>query len=120
MGISVSLAVLAALLAYNFYVTNPERPAKFTAKIQGLYNLVYNKYFVDEFYFARIINPLVEASRALWAYVDVNFIDRTTYVVSDMVRGVGSAARSFQTGNLQQYAMYIALGLAVTMFLILR
>lgn len=120
MGISVSLAALAALLAYNFYVTNPDRPARFVSKIQGLYRLVYNKYFVDEFYFARIINPLVDSSRALWAYVDVNFIDRTTYVVSDVVRGVGSAARSFQTGNLQQYAMYIALGLAVTMFLVLR
>jgi NADH-quinone oxidoreductase subunit L len=120
MGISVSLAALSALLAYNFYVVNPERPKAFAAKIGGLYTLVYNKYFVDEFYFARIINPLVEASRGLWAYIDVNFIDKTTYVVSDMVRGVGSAAKSFQNGNMQQYAMYIALGVAVTMFLILR
>lgn len=120
MGISVSLAALSALLAYNFYVTKPDRPARLVSKIQGLYRLVFHKYFVDEFYFARIINPLVDSSRALWAYVDVNFIDRTTYVVSDVVRGVGSAAKSFQTGNLQQYAMYIALGMAVTMFLILR
>ncbi len=120
MGVSVSLAAIAALLAYNFYVTNPDRPARFAQRIHGLYRLVFNKYFVDEFYFARIINPLIEASRALWAYVDVNFIDRTTYVISDAVRGVGSAAKSFQTGNLQQYAMYIALGLAATMFLILR
>lgn len=120
MGISVSLAALSALLAYNFYVTNPERPAAFVSKIRGLYEFVYNKYFVDEFYFARIINPLIDASKGMWAYIDVNFIDKTTYVVSDVVRGMGSAAKSFQNGNLQQYAMYIALGVAVTMFLILR
>jgi NADH-quinone oxidoreductase subunit L len=120
MGISLSLAVIMAVLAYTFYITSPELPGRFVGHIRGLYRLVYNKYFVDEFYFDRIINPLVDASRGLWAYVDVNFIDRTTYVVGDVVRGVGSAAKSFQNGNLQQYAMYIALGLAATMFLILR
>ena len=120
MGISVSLAALSALFAYHLYVTKPELPARITSKIRGLYELVANKYFVDEFYFARIINPLVEASRALWAYVDVNFIDKTTYVVSDVVRGMGSAARTLQNGNLQQYALYIALGVAATMFLVLR
>ncbi len=120
MGISVSLAALSGLLAYNFYIASPGRPKQVTAKIRGLYELVYNKYFVDEFYFARVINPLVDASRGLWAYVDVNFIDRTTYVVSDVVRGMGSAARTIQNGNLQQYALYIALGVAATMFLVLR
>ena len=120
MGISLSLAVIMATLAYMFYITNPALPGRFVGRIHGLYRLVYNKYFVDEFYFARIINPLIDASRGLWAYVDVNFIDRTTYVVGDIVRGVGSTAKSFQNGNLQQYAMYIALGLAATMFLILR
>lgn len=120
MGISVSLAAISALVAYKFYVRSPEIPARVTGRIRGLYDLVYNKYFVDEFYFARIINPLVDASRGLWAYVDVNFIDKTTYVVSDVVRGMGSAARTLQNGNLQQYALYIALGVAATMFLVLR
>ncbi len=120
MGISVSLAALSALLAFNFYVTAPDRPARFTARIRGLYELVANKYFVDEIYFSRIIDPIVHASRGLWAYVDVNFIDKSTYVVSDVVRGMGSAARTLQNGNLQQYALYIALGVAATMYLILR
>ena len=120
MGISVSLAAISAIVAYRFYVVNPELPGKFVSRIQGVYRLVYNKYFVDEFYFGRIINPIVNASRGLWAYVDVNFIDKTTYVVSDVVRGVGSAARTLQNGNLQQYALYIAMGVAATIFLILR
>lgn len=120
MGVSTSLAAISALVAYNFYVQKTERPVVFASRIRGVYELVYNKYFVDEFYFARIINPIVAASRGLWAYVDVNFIDKTTYVVADVVRGVGSAARTFQTGNLQQYALYIALAVAATMFLILR
>lgn len=119
MGVSVSIAAISAIVAYNFYVTSPEKPKAFASRIRGLYNLVSNKYFVDEFYFARIINPVVNSGRGLWAYVDVNFIDRATYFVSDLVRGMGAAARTFQTGNMQQYAMYIAVGVAGSIFLIL-
>jgi NADH-quinone oxidoreductase subunit L len=112
MGISVSIASLSALTAYNFYVVDPERPAKFVQSLPKLHNLIYNKYFVDEFYFAKIINPIVGGSRALWAFVDVNFIDRGTYVVGDFVRGIGLTVRTLQNGNMQQYALYIALAVA--------
>jgi NADH-quinone oxidoreductase subunit L len=37
------------------------------------------------------------------------------------VRGGGALVRSLQNGNIQQYAMYIALGVAVTLsFILLR
>ena len=90
------------------------------SKISGVYNLVYNKYFVDEFYFGYIINPLLDASRGLWAYVDVNFIDKATYLAGDLVKGAGQTMRTLQNGNMQQYALYIAMGVAATIFLILR
>ena len=120
MGVSVSVAALSAVFAYYCYILKPERPAQMVSRMRGLYELVYNKYFVDEFYFARIINPLVEGSKNLWAYVDVNFIDKTTYVISDAVRGLGSSARTFQTGNIQQYALYIAIGVAAVIFYLMR
>jgi NADH-quinone oxidoreductase subunit L len=120
MGLSVAFAGLSALAAFYFYVVNPEMPAKVVAHCRGLYGVVYNKYFVDEIYFDTFINPLVNASRSLWAYVDVNFIDRTTYVVSDLVRGAGAMARSVQTGNMQQYALYIALAAATMLAFLLE
>jgi len=120
MGISTAVAALCALWAYFFYVVAPEKPAQVAARLGGLYRLVANKYFVDEFYFDKIINPLVAGSRGLWAYVDVNFIDKATYLASDMVKGLGSMARTLQNGNMQQYALYIAMGVAATIFLILR
>ena len=120
MGISTSLAALSALAAYVFYVKMPEVPKMIASKISGVYNLVYNKYFVDEFYFGYIINPLLDASRGLWAYVDVNFIDKATYLAGDLVKGAGQTMRTLQNGNMQQYALYIAMGVAATIFLILR
>lgn len=118
MGVSVSLAGVAAWFAYDFYVKHPERPKIIAEKLGQIYTVVANKYFVDEFYFSKIINPLVNLSKGLWVYIDVNFIDKTTYLVSDLVKSGGAGLRSLQSGNLQQYALYISLGLALALILI--
>ncbi len=119
MGVSVGLAAISAFVAYTFYVKKPEAPKKFADSIKPVYELVNNKYFVDEAYFGFIINPLVNASRNVWYYVDVNFIDKMTYLASDLARGMGSLVRSIQTGNMQQYAMYIGVGVVVALSFVL-
>ncbi|MCB0361626.1 MAG: NADH-quinone oxidoreductase subunit L [Bdellovibrionales bacterium] len=111
MGISVGIAGLAAWFAYDTYLLHPDRPARITKKIAPLYGLVAAKYRVDEFYFEKFIHPLVNLSKGLWVYIDANFIDRITYWVGDFVKSSGSGIRSIQNGNLQQYALLIAIGL---------
>ncbi|CAE81243.1 NADH dehydrogenase I chain L [Bdellovibrio bacteriovorus HD100] len=121
MGCSVGLATVSAIVAYQFYVKSPETPKKIAESIKPVYNMVYNKYFVDEAYFGFIINPLVTLSKNTWYYIDVNFIDKMTFWAGDLVRGMGSFARSIQTGNMQQYAMYIGIGVVVALsFVIMR
>lgn len=113
MGISVALAGLSAAFAYDSYTKKPERIDKITKKFPKLYRLVEGKYFVDEFYFGKIINPLIEVSKDLWVYVDVNFIDKITYWLSDFVKSAADAFKSTQNGNMQSYAMYISIGVVV-------
>ena len=115
MGISVGLAGLSAWFAYDSYIKKPDRPKTITARIKPVYELVNGKYWVDEFYFGRIINPLVDISKGLWAYIDVNFIDKATYSVSDLVKSAGNGIRAMQNGNLQHYALMVALGLVLVM-----
>lgn len=119
MGVSVGLATISAFVAYQFYVKSPETPEKIANSIKPLYNLISKKYLVDELYFGAIINPLVNGSKRLWFYVDVNFIDKITYIVSDLVKGGGGVTRALQTGNLQQYAMYIGIGLVIALSIII-
>lgn len=119
MVISVSVAAVSAYLAYHLYVKDPAKPAEIAQKFRRTYEALSNKFYVDEFYFAKIIRPIVETSKGLWLYVDVNFIDRATYAVSDLSKEAGDGARSLQNGNMQQYAMYIALGVAATLIWIL-
>lgn len=117
--VSVSTALIGATLAYRFYLVRPEMPRRLATRFKSIHTAIYNKYYVDEFYFGKIIDPLIEGSRALWAYVDVNFIDKFTYWAGDLARGAGQGARSMQNGNIQQYALYIMLGVVGVMLFML-
>ncbi|MFZ4402995.1 MAG: NADH-quinone oxidoreductase subunit L [Pseudobdellovibrionaceae bacterium] len=119
MGVSLGLAIISALVAYHFYVRQPLLPDRVVQKIRPIYDLVYKKYLVDELYFGTIINPLVRLGENLWNYVDVNFIDKMTYWTADLVKNSGQFVRTLQTGNMQQYAMYIGLGVVVALSFIL-
>ncbi|MBY0553292.1 NADH-quinone oxidoreductase subunit L [bacterium] len=115
MGVSVSLASISALAAFIMYTKKAGAADKVANAFGPVYKLVDNKYYVDEAYFGVIINPLVSASRDLWHYVDVNVIDKATYKITDLVRGGGSFVRSLQNGNMQQYAMYVVLGVVIAL-----
>ena len=119
MGISVVIAACSAGLAYWIYIVKPGTSEKVKKSIRPVYEFVNKKYLVDEAYFAGIINPLVQASRNLWYYVDVNFIDKLTFKAADVAMGGGSFVRALQNGNMQQYAMYIGVGVVVVLSFVL-
>lgn len=120
MGASVSLAALSGLLAFNFYVVAPDRPAKLGRRFAGIHRVVFHKYYVDEFYMRCLVNPTIQTSRALWSFVDLNFFDRVPTIASDLVRGVGAMARTLQSGNIQTYAMYVTLAIAAVLWVVFR
>lgn len=115
MGASMSLVLVSAAAAYVIYVKKTDLAAKVSQAFGQIYKVVDNKYFVDEAYFLGIINPLVSASRNLWYYVDVNVVDKATYKITDLILGGGFFVRSTQNGNMQQYAMYIVVGVVIAL-----
>ena len=119
MGVSVTLAALSALAAFVMYTKKEGAADKVAQALGPVYRLVDNKYFVDEVYFKTLINPLIKVSQDIWQYVDVNVVDKATYKVTDLVRAGGSLVRSLQNGNMQQYAMYVVLGVVVTLTFVL-
>lgn len=116
---SVLIAASGALLAYYFYLKNSALLEKMIFKIRWLHQLVFNKYKVDELYLWGIINPLVFCSKRLWLYIDVGFIDRVTYIISDFIESCAKGTRSFQGGNLQRYALTISIGLVFILAFVL-
>jgi len=119
MATSVTLALISATAAFRIYTSGKGANEKIAKAFGPIYKFVDNKYYVDEAYFGGIINPLIKQSQNLWLYIDVNFIDKATYWVADVTKSAGSLVRSFQTGNMQQYAMYITLGVVVVLTFVL-
>ena len=114
MGISVLFSFAGLILAYVLYVSKPYLPGKIAAGLNGFYDAVVNKYYVDEIYAKIFVKPLVDGSTAiLWQGVDRKVIDDTVNNAADGARLVSDEVRHMQSGNLRSYAGWIASGAAV-------
>jgi NADH-quinone oxidoreductase subunit L len=110
-AISVIAGLIGISLAYLMYVVKPGMADGIASNAKGLYNLVYNKYFVDEMYDVAVVKPLVIGSRdVLWKGVDAGFIDGTVNGVGERAQGLGSILRLLQSGNIRSYATWVLLG----------
>ena len=113
MGISVGVALLGLFLAWFLYISKPYLPQKIADRLNGFYEAVLNKYYVDEFYRRIFIKPLIDAStNILWQGLDRKIIDDTVNNAADGARHVSDEVRHMQSGNLRSYAGWIAAGSA--------
>jgi NADH-quinone oxidoreductase subunit L len=109
--ISVAFGLGGIALAFLFYVVAPAIPDGLVKAFKGPYELIYNKYFVDELYDATIVNPVVDGSRELlWRVGDVRMIDGAVNGVGTVARGVGSILRLVQSGYIRSYAAWVLAG----------
>jgi NADH-quinone oxidoreductase subunit L len=114
------LAVAGLLLAWLLYLRYPHLPDQLRERARLAYNVLLNKYYVDEFnefVFARGTRAL---GRLLWKLGDVRLIDGLA--VNGTARLVGWAAAVFrhvQSGYVYHYAFAMILGvfLLITFFL---
>jgi NADH-quinone oxidoreductase subunit L len=120
--ISVAAGLIGIFIAYVMYIAKPDLADSVASSLDGLYRLVYNKYFVDEIYDAAVVKPIVSGSRAvLWRGVDAGLIDGAVNGVGSTSQGFGAWLKLFQSGNIRSYATWVVFGsvvLVVTLGLI--
>ena len=115
-GISVCAAFLGLALAWLFYYKDPQLPARIAASLSGGYQTLLHKYYVDEFYAAVFVRPLIDGStRILWHGVDQNVIDAAVNDAGEGARHVSDEVRHMQSGNLRSYAGWVAAGAAAVL-----
>lgn len=141
MALSVAIAVGGILLARAMYQKKTMSPDRVAGLAGGrLYDVVFNKYFVDEFYQATIINGTLALTRAA-AWFDQHVIDAIVngaatvtrwvawvdgqfdhYVVDGAVNGIGwlsaffgSRVRQLQTGSINGYLYVIVIAVVGVM-----
>ena len=95
-------------IAYLFYVVSPGLPESLENTFKGLHTLIYNKYFVDEFYDSTVVEPVVSGSRQLlWRVGDVRVIDGIANGIGTTARGIGGILRRGQSGYIRNYAAWV-------------
>ncbi len=109
-GISLAVAVAGLLVATRFYVWRPEAPARMVERYPKAYQVLLNKYYVDELYDALFVEPIRRGSFWLWRQFDDRVIDGSVNGVAAIVR-VGSAVlRRVQTGYVLNYVLSFLVG----------
>ncbi len=111
MGASSAVALIGIGLAFFFFQQRPERSDRAAARFPGLHRLLLNKYFVDEFYVAVVVNPIRWISDVvLWRGVDAGLIDGAVNGTGQTIDGASSVLRRLQTGSLRAYAAWVIVG----------
>ncbi|MEW8978608.1 MAG: NADH-quinone oxidoreductase subunit L [Symbiobacterium sp.] len=130
-GMATTAGLLGIFLGWYLYaVVKPETRAAWIASLKPVYNLVRNKYYVDEFYELAIIKTTQAFSRAVaWfdgavvdglvnlagtvavyasevaGWFDRHVVDFLVTMWADIARGLGAAFRRLSTGLVQQYML---------------
>ena len=108
------LALAGVALAYYLYIVNPALPAAIKRRVEPLYTLLENKYYMDWFN----ENVLARGARmlgvGLWKGGDEKVIDGTLVNGSwKLVRWASGVVRKVQTGYIYHYALAMIMGIFI-------
>ncbi len=111
MGLAVLSAGVVIYFAHAMFITNGVLPMESEEKMKPWQKLIYNKYYVDEFYDAVIRKPLDLISIAFYKFLDLQVIDGIVNGVGSVVKGTGNVVRLLQNGNIGFYIVSMVLGI---------
>jgi len=110
-AVATGLGGIGILLAYVCYLRLPGVPQLVAARFKSLYDLLLEKYRIDELYDLLVTRPLFFISdQILNRGIDQFVIDGTANRTGLAVENSGEAARRIETGNVQHYAFVYLLG----------
>jgi len=117
MIVSIILAVTGIMVARSIYLKNPSFADKMKSKFYGIHKILWNKYFIDEFYNWLIVTPIYKLSESvLWKITDAKLIDGTVNGLASIINSISTRIRKFENGIAQFYALIMAVGIAIALF----
>ena len=121
MGASILAAAIGIFVAYWLYIRKWGLAARMTQGARWLYDLVYNKYYVDEAYLEAIVKPLQSFGTLLSDVVERRGIDGAVDGLAKAVGLAGEGVRRLQSGLVRNYALAMLVGVvAIVAYLIVR
>ncbi|MFI5304842.1 MAG: NADH-quinone oxidoreductase subunit L, partial [Nitrospiria bacterium] len=112
-GIAILMGLSGIGLAYLFYIKQTDIPRKLAISMKSLYEISFNKFYIDELYDTLFVRGSIAFAKGLWKGFDVIVVDGIVNGVGRTIQGWGKQMRYFQTGQLQHYAMGMAIGIFI-------
>jgi NADH-quinone oxidoreductase subunit L len=110
-GLASLVSGLGIFFAYMLYLRWPGIPFLLAWRLKPLYELLLNKYYIDEIYNLFVTRPLFWMSdNVLNRAIDGFVIDGAAEGAGLAVETTGQVARRAETGNVQHYAFVYLLG----------
>ncbi|HTH70860.1 MAG TPA: NADH-quinone oxidoreductase subunit L [Candidatus Saccharimonadales bacterium] len=109
-AISTAVGVLGILLGLSMYSRGRPDPAAVSRAAGPYYDVLVNKYYVDELYDRRFVDVAKAFAGAAWAF-DIHIIDGLVNRLGWAIKLSGGGLRRAQTGIVGNYALSIVGGL---------
>jgi NADH-quinone oxidoreductase subunit L len=116
--ISFVAALAVVLVTFRFVGSSRVTVAVEDAEPTGFARILYNKFYVDEFYHRWVVDPVLTTSRVLWRVVDATIIDGTVNLVGNGTRALGWVVSLFQTGQVNTYVFVLTVGVLVILSMV--
>jgi NADH-quinone oxidoreductase subunit L len=117
---SVLVVAIGFYIAFVFYYKKPYSAAAIAERFPALYQLVENKFYVDEIYGALIVTPLMMFSRFfLGGLIDRGIVNGSGAAAGATTQGLSSLVRRVQSGNIRSYAGWLAIGAAAVLLVMI-
>ena len=119
--ISTGLGLVMGFLGWSTYRNGPAAELAFAERHPFLHDLLLNKYYVDEGVELYLLRPIRWFGNVLWKLFDVIIIDGVgVNLPGALARVFGDFTALFQTGRVRNYALSMALGAAVLLYVFLK
>jgi NADH-quinone oxidoreductase subunit L len=116
---AVGVALLGWLLAHIFYRQESTLPERSAAALPGGYKLLANKYYVDEFYGAAMVKPLLAFSTYVLGWVvEKALLGGAAWLLGGLALFSGALLQRWQSGNIRSYAAWLAAGAAAVLLFV--
>ena len=102
----VLMGVTGIMTAAFLYKNQNERPSQIATSIRGVYETCRNKFYIDEIYLFITRKLLYGGLAAAAAWIDRNVVDGLVVFTGDATQKISDSIKGWQSGKLQQYAVY--------------
>ena len=111
--VPVALGLVGIFTAMWLYKKQNDKPTKLAESLGGIYRTAYNKFYIDEIYTFITKKVLFNLVGRPAAWFDRNVVDGIMNGTASTMQFLSEGIRKFQSGKVQQYAIYFLAGVIV-------